>query len=537
MARVAEVFVRSLKEAGVEVCFGIPGGPWIPYMEAMEREGLEFVLVANEASAGFMADVTARLTGRVAACHGTFGPGAVNLATGVGCALLDRSPLLAFTSEMGDAMLQRVTQMNIDHQRLFAPLTKKTWRLRPRDVAAQVRDAVGIARSEVPGPVHVGLPADLADAEAAEENLPGPTAVRQPTSPEPVLLEEAAAFLARARRPLLAVGLTALRLGMERDLLNFLSAHPMPVVLTPMAKGLVREEHGCYAGVLFHAASDELASFIARADLVLGVGYDPVEFNYESWLPDVPLVHADTRPCDVPPGVRVAVDVVGDPRETLRFLADRPPGPPAWEERELQDLRDRLHKRLRPAGAGFGPVAALRALRKVLPRDGVLTCDVGAHTHLLGQLWETPAPGLFVMTNGWSSMGFGIPAALAAKKCLPHRPVVCATGDGGFLMMAGEIVTARRLGLSVVLVVLADRSLSLIRVKEAWRKTAPVGVDLHQGPLLGADTFLGAPVFRADGPDSMRRACERALDVQGPAIVEAVVDGTEYDALIARRYK
>ncbi|SMC21539.1 acetolactate synthase-1/2/3 large subunit [Desulfacinum hydrothermale DSM 13146] len=536
MASVPEGLVRALKETGVEVCFGIPGGPWILYLEAMEREGLEFVLVANEASAGFMADVTARLTGGLAACHGTFGPGAVNLATGVGCALLDRSPLLAFTSEMGDAMVRRVTQMNINHQQLFAPLTKRTWRLAPRNVAAQIRDAAAIARSEVPGPVHVGVPADLAHREAAED-FREQSAIRQPAPPDPALLETVAAFLAEARRPLLAVGLTALRRGLAGDLGNFLSAHPMPVVLTPMAKGLIREDHPCHAGVLFHAASDELAPFIARADLVLGVGYDPVEFNYESWLPDVPLVHADTRSCDVDPGVRLAVDLVGDPGQTLRFLADRPSGAYAWEAEDVAEVRRRLQKRLQPMGSDFGPVAALRTLRQVLPSDGILTCDVGAHTHLLGQLWPTPAPGRFVMTNGWSSMGFGIPAALAAKRCLPDRPVACVTGDGGFLMMAGEIATARRLGLSVVVVVLSDRSLSLIRVKEAWKEMAPVGVDLHDGLLLDADTFLGAPVYRAQCPDSMRRACERAMEEEGPAIVEARVDGTEYDALIARSYK
>ena len=163
MSTIAEQVARALAEAGVRFVFGLPGGPSIPYMEALRREGIEFVLVANEASAGFMADVSARLTGVPGVCHATFGPGATNLATGVGCAYLDRSPVIALTSELSDAMRDRTTQMGIDHQALYAPITKWTTRLQKLGARETIRRAILTARSEVPGPVHVGLPADLAD--------------------------------------------------------------------------------------------------------------------------------------------------------------------------------------------------------------------------------------------------------------------------------------------------------------------------------------------------------------------------------------
>jgi acetolactate synthase-1/2/3 large subunit len=150
MPTVAEKLVTTLKDLGIRYMFGIPGGAWIPYMEAMRTVGLEFLLVANEASGGIMADVCARITGVPAACHGTYGPGATNLTTGVGCAYLDRSPLLSFTSEQSETMRTRTAQMNIDHQALFAPITKWTTRLRRDKVAETIHQAFAVATAEGP---------------------------------------------------------------------------------------------------------------------------------------------------------------------------------------------------------------------------------------------------------------------------------------------------------------------------------------------------------------------------------------------------
>ena len=166
-----------------------------------------------------------------------------------------------------------------------------------------------------------------------------------------------------------------------------------------------------------------------------------------------------------------------------------------------------------------------------------MTCDVGAHTHLIGQLWRTPAPGLQVMTNGWSSMGFGIPSAIAAKLCLPDRAVACVTGDGGFLMMVGEMATAMRLGVHVVFLLLTDRSLELIRLKQDRGAFPLYGTGLHGEGYASAETFFGAPVLPARDVDSCREALHRAFAMDGPVIVEAFVDGSEYDDLILKRHK
>ena len=545
MRALPEQLAKSLRAFGVKYVFGIPGGPSLPYLEAMRQNGVEFVLVSNEQSAAIMADVCGRLTGIPGVCHATFGPGATNLSTGVGGALLDRSPLVAFTTEVKDADRARKVQMNIDHQALFKPLTKWTARLSGRNFKETITKAFSVAAAEVPGPVHIGLPSDI-DAEVLEdgcgEKAAAGLAGRPLPPPDPLLLKEAAKMLNKAKRPLLAAGLTAARLGLANQIREFVSKNNIPVVLTPMAKGLVPPAHPCYAGVLFHARSDLVASIYRKADLVIGIGYDPVEFNYEAWMPNVPLIHIDTEPADITPGYNVAGDITGSPAEALAYLNALSLPAYEWDAAEIRDNKDKLFQALTPRKnapgsnrtAAFTPSDLITALREVMPEDGLITADVGAHLHLLGQLWLAEEPNRFLMTNGWSSMGFGFPAAIGAKLCRPASAVACITGDGGFLMNCGEVMTARRLGINVVIVVLCDRKLSLIEVKQNRRQAAPYGTTLYEGEYFAADHFLGAPVFKARDRGEMKTALEQAFSVAGPAIIEAIVDGAGYEELIAR---
>ena len=534
MTSVAEKWAEVLGGIGIRYVFGIPSGPWVEYMEALRTSDVEFVLVSNEASAGFMADVCARITGIPGACYGTFGPGATNLSTGVGGALLDRSPLLAFTHEMSDSMLGRTTQMGIDHQALFRPITKWTTRLEAGHVEETLLRAVNVATSEVPGPVHIGLPSDLGTITAGDETfqLEPP---RQPDPPDADALDGLVAAFTAARRPLLAVGLSAVRAGVQALVLKIAHQQGIPVVLTPMAKGIVPENHPSYAGVLFHALSNHVAETHRQADLVIGVGYDPVELNYEDWMPDAPLIHIDTKGADLDRDrYRLECDVVGSLRPALERLAGLPPQENDWDPGALAERRRRMFEGLRPREGSFGPTAALTILREMLPDDGILTADVGAHLHVIGQLWRTPAPGSLLITNGWSSMGFGIPAAIAAKLCLPDRPVACVVGDGGFLMMVGEMATAKRLGVPVVFVLLTDHSLTLIGVKQQRQDYPAYGTPLHGDGYDSAHTFFGVPVLEARDAASYRAALGEAFAAGGPVIVEAFIDPREYNELVLK---
>ena len=536
MTTVAQQLATTLKEIGVRYIFGVPSGNWIDYMAAIEStDGLDFILVSNESSCGFMADVCWRLTGTVAACFGTFGPGACNLSTGVCGGYLDRAPMLAFTDEMSAAMRPRITQMNIDHQALFRPITKWTTRISPETVRQTLHQAVKIATSEVPGPVHIGLPADgMALQPAAEADTTMPTADSLPV-PDAALLEEAVGLFQAAKRPLLAVGLSAVRMDAAALIRKIVDKHHLPVVLTPMAKGLLPEDHRCYAGVLAHACSDLVAQTHQQADLVIGIGFDPVELNYEDWLPHAPLIHLDTRAADLDTDAyTLACDLVGDMLPALQRLADLDDTGNQWDLEALARRRSQMFGALAPAKNTFGPKAVLDILRAFLPEDGLMTCDVGAHLHLIGQQWRTPAPDLQLMTNGCSSMGFAIPAAIAAKLSRPDKQVCCVVGDGGFLMTVGEIATALRLDLHIVFILITDNHLALIRLKQTNKDYPHYETRLYGKAYESAKSFFGAPVLTASSQEEYRQALDRAFGARGPIIVEALVDPDEYDSLLLK---
>ena len=227
-------------------------------------------------------------------------------------------------------------------------------------------------------------------------------------------LQKIISVLKESRRPLLAVGLTAKRLGVGKELLSFLEKYKVPVVITPMAKGIIPEDHPCYAGVLFHALSDYLADIYEKCDLVIGLGYDQVEYNYESWMPDVPLVHFDTREVDLPDSKEV-VSFTGVPEEWFPLIDNLNAGSLIFESSAIKGVRNEMTSVFEGFSSRFGPVAALKVLKNKLPENSIITADVGSHLHLLGQYWDAGLKGNLIMTNGWSGMGFGIPAAMACK--------------------------------------------------------------------------------------------------------------------------
>jgi acetolactate synthase I/II/III large subunit len=528
---IAEYIANQLFKHGVRYVFGIPGGPSIPYLEAFRSAGIEFILTSNEASAGIMADVTARLTGIPGICHATFGPGATNISTGIGGALLDRSPVIVFTSEMSDIMLTRTTQMNIDHQKLFEPLTKATYRLNAENVVEVLESALKLCQDSYPGPVHIGLPADISDIEVETRSSAGFITENNYFRNN---IQKVISLLENSRRPVMAVGLTATRLNIKDQLLSFLDTVKIPVVITPMAKGVIPEDHPCYAGVLFHSLSDYLEDICEKSDLVIGIGYDPVECNYESWMPDVPLLHFDIRETDMPSGTN-ATQFIGQAEDWFAILKNLNAGSLIFETTVIKGIRDEMASVFNGFTNHFGPAGALRVLREELPEDSILTSDVGSHLHLIGQFWNASDKGKLIITNGWSSMGFGIPAAMAAQLNNPEATVVCVTGDGGFLMMAGEIITLKRYDLPVIIVVFSDGELNLIKIKQSWKNLPAYGTLLYHGDLFDADIFLGIKVLRAGTLEEMRQATIDALSVNEPVIINAVIDPEDYKWLIVRR--
>ncbi len=541
----ADLIVSLLKAAGIRRGFGVPSGNVLPLMEAMRAGGIDFVLTAHEGSAGFAADVTARMTGAPGLCIATLGPGATNLATGVGCAWLDRSPLIAITCNLNEAQLGRRIQMWIDHEALFKPITKASFRLSAGTVATAVSEALRIALTEPQGPVHLDLPEDVALGEVEEviRNQPHPNPPpedgksRLPPQGEgwdEGGLHQAADILSRARRPIAVIGASAMRMRHPQALREFVERHRMPFATTTMAKGLIDEDHPLAIGCIERACRQLQRSFIReRADLIVGLGYDTIEVEYEAWTGRLPVLHADIQKADVESSVNVVVEVVGDLDASIAALAGLSPAANAWHETEVADHRDALQRALRPASASLSPHEAIDVVRRVLPREGVLAFDVGAHTHQIASQWTAHAPRTFLITNGWSSMGFGLPAAIAAKLARPDLPVACIVGDGCFQMTCGELAVAQREGLAIPFVVLDDRWLSLIKVKQERRSF------VHYGTSLGTDDYpsppahyFGVPAVGVRSAAELERELARALGAGGPTVIEALVDPAHYSRTV-----
>ncbi len=536
MTTVAGQFAQTLKSLGVRYVFGVPSGSMIDYVEAVRQTpGIDFILTSHESGAGYMATVCGRLTGIPGACFATFGPGAANITTGAGAALLDRAPLLVFTDEMPENKRSRTVQMNIDHEALFKPLTKGFFRLTAGKTREMLHRAAGLALDPLPGPVHIGVPSDIAVMQDNEIHWTQP-ADPKICPPTPQALEQMRRCVFRAEKPVVALGRMAAASLAVPLILKVIETLNVPVVLTPMAKGLISMDHPLYAGVLNHALADRVGKTHGEADLVIGIGYDPVEVNYEEWVTSAPIVHISTVPADLDRQThKLAADVVGDPVFSLQTLLTSGLKKFKWDIQAFGKRKNRMLERLKPPDGTFGPRAVLHGLRLVLPPDGILTCDVGAHLHLAGQMWPTPSPDCLLMTNGWSSMGFGIPAAIGAKLCRPERKVTCVTGDGGFLMAAGELATARRIGLNIVFVLLSDRDLSLIRIKQGRKGYgAGYGTRLFDSAGLVKDAFLGVPVISARNRDQYQTALKSAFGASGPVIVDAQVSGSEYDDLVLK---
>jgi acetolactate synthase I/II/III large subunit len=525
----AELLAARLASRGVRYVFGIPSGQILPMVEGLERHGIRFVLVSHEMSAAFMADVVGRLTGVPGVALATLGPGATNLATGVGNALLERSPSLILTGQVATRQQGRRVQMHVDHQALFAPLVKQSLRLEPGRVVATLDRALALALAEPPGPVHLDLPEDVLAAPLAER--PGrPAAVRRPAPPRLTGVRAAGRLLGAARRPVAVLGLSAARSGARRGIRRFLERFGIPYVTTMMGKGVIPDPHPLSIGVVGRARHLWVEGFLQDADLILGLGYDGVEIGYEDWMPDVPLIHVDREAAEADARVRIAAEVRGDLDAALAALAAMPLARTEWDLHAVRAFQVRLAAGVRPAADGFQPHQVLDLLRAWLPADGILACDVGAHTHLVASQWPVPEGGALLVSNGWSSMGYGIPAALGAKLASPAREVVCLVGDGGFLMQAGEMATASRLGCRVLFVVLEDGSLSLIEAKQRHRGFRVAGVRLPVTP--SPEHYFGVPCLSARTPAEFRAALTRARRTRGPLVIAARVDGSRYSELL-----
>lgn len=530
----AEVMAAMLVDAGVRTVFAYPGDPTIELMEQARRHHIDVVLARREGTAAFMAEAQAMATGDIGVCVSTLGPGSTALLNGVAAATLDRVPMLAISGQIETARQAFFTHQVVDQGMLYAPVTKWAGRMEAGAVGPTVRKALRTATAERPGAVHLTCASDTFTQPAEPDAGPMPPLRRQPGGTVTVQVAGGAAgpeeLLARARRPVLLTGIAATRCDAGPALQRLAETVGMPVVVAPMAKGVVPETWPWFAGVLDMACNQLVWDLLAGSDLIVAAGFDPVEL-IKPWRLTAPVLHLDTTP-NTDQIYASAVEVVGDVAAAADWLAGTAGGQPRWSEGEVAAFRRTLTDAYyagRVAGR-LNPTDVVDAVRGATPESTLVTTDVGSHKLLVGQGWTTHAPRSVLMTNGLSAMGLGLPAAIAAKLTLPDRPVVAMIGDGGFAMTASELrlASARRLG--IVVVVFVDGSLNRIELKQSALGYPSTATRIEDIDLVTMAASMDCDGTRVESAADLEKALAAADGSDRPLVVEARVDPAQYES-------
>jgi acetolactate synthase I/II/III large subunit len=554
MPTCAEVLAATLREAGVERMFGLPGGEILDFIEAARKVGIEFILVRHEAVAAFMADASGQIERKPGVCVSTLGPGAMNLTLGVANAFLDRSPLIAITATMSTSAAPYATHQQLDLNAVFRPFTKQTITLDGVNTAATVRRAWRTALEPRFGPVHLALPSDVARQPEHQANDRSPVSLTpdRPPKPRREAIARMAGEISSAKRPVIVLGLDLNPYTDAPAVRRFAEAVGAPVFVTPKAKGIFPEDHAQFFGVCSGLAADSvIVRLLGKADLLVGVGFDPVESD-RLWHQTMRLV--SIVPASIASGqYRPPLELVGDLVDSLTRLGDLRYGPYEWTQEDETGFREELEKMLcgrerregqegqegregREArdGQGLSALAVTRCLRDLFPPETIVTTDVGSIKLLVSQAWRSTEPMTFLESNGLSAMGYSLPAAMAAKLARPDRPVLCTMGDGGFAMVFADLETCVRRRIAFVTVVYNDSALSLIDVVQQRRQYPVCGVRYGSIDFAAASAALGAWSRRATTLDELTAAVEQAQRVvDRPSVIEVPIDPTEYRSHIS----
>ena len=526
----AELFVRCLENEGVERIYGIPGEENIDVMDALLDSSIRFVTTRHEQGAAFMADLHGRLSGRAGVCLATLGPGATNLVTGVADANMDNAPIIAIAGQGATTRLHKESHQILDLVSLFRPISKYSVQVQDgRVIPEVVRRAFKVAEAEKPGGSFIDLPENIAGGMVPDLE---PLKVQAPLPPEPpaAKVEQAVAMLAEARFPMVLVGNGVIRAGAAGELLRFAEALNLPVATTFMAKGCIPFSHPLSLGAVGLQAEDYVSCGLHRADVVLCVGYDIVEYHPELWNGErnCRIIHIDSMPAEVDYHYVVEAGLIGNINASLAAIAG---AAEVRQETPVQNLRqaivDEMAVHAEDRGFPIKPQKILWDLRQALPAEGIVISDVGAHKMWVARMYQAEQPNTCIISNGFASMGIAVPGAVAARMVRPQQPVVAVTGDAGFLMNSQELETAMRHQLSFVVLIWTDAQYGLIKWHQLRKFGRVSNIDFKNPDLVQYARSFGACGVRIQAVDELLPALREALAANTVTVIDCPVDYRE----------
>jgi acetolactate synthase-1/2/3 large subunit len=547
--KASDLLVACLESEGVEIIFGIPGEENADLMMSLSKSKIKFILTRHEQGAAFMADVYGRLTGKVGVCLATLGPGATNLVTGVANANMDRSRLLAITGQTDSHLLHKESHQNLDVVKMFEPITKWSWSIRnAKNIPEIVRRAFKIALTEKPGATHIELPQDIAKLESDIPPI-GFQDIFRPTA-NIDQIKKAAKIILQAKKPLLFVGNGCAREDESLQIRKFVEKTKIFSINTFMGKGVIPDNCETHLQTIGIKDADHALQAVLEADVVISVGYDLVEYTPRMWnyRLDKKIIHVDFTPSEVYTFYRPDVEIDSDIGPAIESISEE------IEKQQLEDPsldsfpRDKvpeIFKKVRSEviqrievfndddSYPIKPEKLVVNVRNALNHDDVVISDVGTHKLWISKIYQTFEPNTCIIPNGFASMGFALPGAIAAKLVYPNKSIVAMSGDGGFLMNVQEIETAVRLKLSIIVIVWVDNDFNLISTKQKHEFGTSVFTEFGNPNFVQIAESFGAVGFHVKSPQELSQILESAKTISDKPIVIAVdVDYSRNEVLL-----
>jgi len=541
--KASDLLVQCLEEEGIEYIFGVPGEENADFMMSLEKSTkIKFILTRHEQGAAFMAEIYGRLTGNPAGCLGTLGPGATNLITGVADSNMDRAPMLVLTGQGSTDRLHKESHQIMDVVSMFRPVTKWAATILNADTIPEIiRKAVRIARSEKPGAVHIELPEDIATLETSKRPMT-PRRFRR-SVPDDKITDQAFAMIAAAKRPVIIAGNGCIRRRASKQLRLFCEKTGIGVVSTFMAKGSVDMDAPYCLYTVGLGNKDLISRAIDDADLVIALGFDMVEYHPQLWNPngDKTIIHADFLAAEIDEHYHPEIELIGDLAHAMWMLNERVDAAAPFDfdfsnqaacrKAMASDFAE--YKDDETVGS-IRPQKILWDTREVMGPNDILLSDVGAHKMWIARHYQCHEPNTCLIPNGFCSMGFALPGAIAADIVHPDRRILGIAGDAGFLMNVQEMETARRINSNIVMLVWEDNEYGLI----AWKQESHFGhhTDLAFGNpdwIKLADSFGWNGHFVSDSAD-FATTLDSAFEEAGPSLVVVPIDYRE-NALLTQK--
>lgn len=528
--KASDLFVKCLENEGVEYIFGIPGEENLDVMDSMIASKIKFITTRHEQGAAFMADVYGRLTGRAGVCLGTLGPGATNLVTGFADANMDRAPIVGIAGQGATTRMHKESHQVLDLVSLFEPISKYSVEIyEPEIVAEIVRKAFKAAEAEKPGGSFISFPENVA-AMPVENKQPLKVQSAKPPIPPADKVLQAAKLISKARYPLIMAGNGVVRANANDALVAFAEKLNIPVATTFMAKGSIPFSHELSLGTVGLQAQDYVACGFDRADVIICVGYDMIEYHPHLWNKknDSKIVHIDPSPAEVDEHYILECGVIGDISAALDCIAMEATAKP---ESQAQNLRQTIVEELTTHQSDDSfpmvPQRIVHDIRKALKPEDIVVSDVGAHKMWMARMYQAERPNTCIISNGFASMGIGVPGAIAAKLAYPDCTALTVTGDAGFLMNSQEIETAMRIGAAMIILVWNDSKYGLIKWHQDRRFGRDTQIEFNNPDLVKYAESFGAKGYRIESAGDLLPTIMQAIADDTVVLIDCPVDYTE----------